>query len=219
MLGKPIEMLVPERFRANHPNLRGSFFGKPGLAPDGRGPRPLRPEEGRQRVSDRDRLEPDRDGRRPDGALGHRRHHLAQAPRRALPPGGRVGAERHGHDQQRAARSRWSMRRPNACSATRARRCSASRSRCWCPSAFAQNHPKLRGSFFGESGLAPDGRGPRPVRPEEGRQRVSDRDRPEPDRDGRRARWCSRPSWTSPRASGWRSASARSSSRRRTRWS
>ena len=37
MLGKSIEMLVPERFRKNHPNLRGSFFGGPVSRPMGAG--------------------------------------------------------------------------------------------------------------------------------------------------------------------------------------
>ena len=37
MLGQSIEMLVPERFRENHPNLRGSFFGKPISRPMGAG--------------------------------------------------------------------------------------------------------------------------------------------------------------------------------------
>ena len=37
MLGQPIEMLVPERFRANHPNLRGSFFAGPVSRPMGAG--------------------------------------------------------------------------------------------------------------------------------------------------------------------------------------
>ena len=37
MLGQSIEMLVPERFRPNHPNLRGSFFGKPVSRPMGAG--------------------------------------------------------------------------------------------------------------------------------------------------------------------------------------
>ena len=79
----------------------------PGLASDGRGPRLVRPEERRQRVPDRDRPQPDRDGRGPDGALGHRGHHLAQALGGALPASRRVGAERDGHDQLHAARSRW----------------------------------------------------------------------------------------------------------------
>jgi two-component system, sensor histidine kinase PdtaS len=37
MLGQRIEMLVPERFRGNHPNLRGSFFGHPASRPMGAG--------------------------------------------------------------------------------------------------------------------------------------------------------------------------------------
>ena len=37
MLGQPIEMLVPERFRGNHPDLRGSFFGDPASRPMGAG--------------------------------------------------------------------------------------------------------------------------------------------------------------------------------------
>jgi PAS domain S-box-containing protein len=37
MLGHPIEMLVPERFRRNHPGLRVSFFGLPQSRPMGAG--------------------------------------------------------------------------------------------------------------------------------------------------------------------------------------
>ena len=37
LLGRPIEMLVPERFRAAHPGLRGSFFSKPLSRPMGAG--------------------------------------------------------------------------------------------------------------------------------------------------------------------------------------
>ena len=37
MLGQSIEMLVPERFRANHPNLRGAFFHNPESRPMGAG--------------------------------------------------------------------------------------------------------------------------------------------------------------------------------------
>ena len=37
MLGKPIEMLVPERFRKSHPGLRGSFFSSPVSRPMGVG--------------------------------------------------------------------------------------------------------------------------------------------------------------------------------------
>jgi PAS domain S-box-containing protein len=37
MLGEPVEMLVPLRYRANHPGLRGAFFGKPQSRPMGAG--------------------------------------------------------------------------------------------------------------------------------------------------------------------------------------
>src|SRR6185369_2406241 len=37
LLGRPIEMLVPERFRKAHPALRGSFFSRPESRPMGVG--------------------------------------------------------------------------------------------------------------------------------------------------------------------------------------
>jgi PAS domain S-box-containing protein len=37
LLGKPIEMLVPERYRSNHPELRKSFFTAPVSRPMGAG--------------------------------------------------------------------------------------------------------------------------------------------------------------------------------------
>ena len=37
MLGQPVELLVPERFRGNHPNLRNSFFHNPESRPMGAG--------------------------------------------------------------------------------------------------------------------------------------------------------------------------------------
>jgi PAS domain S-box-containing protein len=37
MLGEPVEMLVPQRFRAHHPGLRGSFFADPKARPMGAG--------------------------------------------------------------------------------------------------------------------------------------------------------------------------------------
>lgn len=37
LLGEPIEMLVPERFRAGHPNLRGSYTDHPNPRPMGAG--------------------------------------------------------------------------------------------------------------------------------------------------------------------------------------
>jgi len=37
LLGKPIEILVPERFRKDHPNRRGGYFGDPRTRPMGAG--------------------------------------------------------------------------------------------------------------------------------------------------------------------------------------
>jgi len=37
LLGQPVEMLVPERFRHHHPDLRGEFFGDPRSRPMGAG--------------------------------------------------------------------------------------------------------------------------------------------------------------------------------------
>ena len=37
LLGKPVEMLVPERYRPNHPGLRTSFFANPVSRPMGAG--------------------------------------------------------------------------------------------------------------------------------------------------------------------------------------
>ena len=37
MLGQPVEMLVPLRYRPSHPGLRGAFFGKPQSRPMGAG--------------------------------------------------------------------------------------------------------------------------------------------------------------------------------------
>ena len=37
LLGQPVEMLVPERFREHHPGLREAFFAKPRARPMGAG--------------------------------------------------------------------------------------------------------------------------------------------------------------------------------------
>jgi PAS domain S-box-containing protein len=37
VMGQPIEMLMPERFRARHPGFRGAFFGEPKSRPMGAG--------------------------------------------------------------------------------------------------------------------------------------------------------------------------------------
>ena len=178
--------------------------------------RPLSAEEGRQRVSDRNRLEPHRDRGRHHGALGHRRHHLPQAPRSALSPGGRVGpnamvminaagkiemvnaqAERlFGYDRSRAARQPIEMLVPDVF-ARATRGCAAHSSRI---------------------PFTSDGRGPRSVWTEEGRQRVPHRNRPEPDRNRRRHHGAVGHRRHHLRASAWRSASAKWSNPPRMRW-
>ena len=50
LLGQPIEMLVPDRFRGRPSRAARVVFRRPGVAPYGRGPRLVRPEEGRQRI-------------------------------------------------------------------------------------------------------------------------------------------------------------------------
>ena len=83
------------------PALRSIVFHESRVASHGCRPRPLRPEEGRHRVPDRDRPQSDRDRGRHDGALGDRRHLLAQTPGRALSAGRGIRAECDGHDQPR----------------------------------------------------------------------------------------------------------------------
>ncbi len=79
MLGQPIEMLVPERFRGHHPGLaRQSFFGDPSRARWAPGAISSAC-KGRHRVPCGDRPQPDRDRRGHDGAVRHRRHLRPQA--------------------------------------------------------------------------------------------------------------------------------------------
>ena len=158
MLGKPIEMLVPERFRHNHPGLRSSFFSGPvsrpmgagrdlyGLKNDGSefpieiGLNPIETEEGPMVLSAIVDI------------------YLAQTTRRALPAGSGVRAERHGHDQrcgqhrdgQRAGRTSVRLR-PQGDARAVDRDAGAG--------ALSQNHPGLRGSFFADPVSRPMGAG------------------------------------------------------------
>ena len=84
MLGQPVEMLVPERFRGHHPALRQTFFADPRPRPMGAGRDLYRSQEGWQRVPGRDRLEPDRDRRGDTDAVGDHRYHPAQGSRTGL---------------------------------------------------------------------------------------------------------------------------------------
>ena len=55
LIGKSVEMLVPERFRHHHRTFRAGYFGDPQPRPMGAGRAPCR----RRRVPDRDRAESD----------------------------------------------------------------------------------------------------------------------------------------------------------------
>ena len=61
LLGKQVEMLVPPRFRAQASATAQPVLRRSQGPPDGRRPGALRPAQGRDRVSDRDQPEPDRD--------------------------------------------------------------------------------------------------------------------------------------------------------------
>src|SRR5208282_5854132 len=80
LVGQPVEMLVPERSQSS-PGVAEDVFCRSAAAPDGGRARSLRPQEGWRRVSGRDRLEPDRDRRGDNGAVGGRRYHGAQSSR------------------------------------------------------------------------------------------------------------------------------------------
>ena len=80
LVGQPVEVLVPERFRAEHAGYRELFRCSLGPA-DGGGRRPVRPAQGRQRVPGRNRPHPHPGQGGPPRPQRRRRHHRAQAGR------------------------------------------------------------------------------------------------------------------------------------------
>ena len=61
LLGQPIEVLVPPRFREHHPALRREYFSAPRPRPMGAGRRPCGAAPRRHRIRRRDQPEPDPD--------------------------------------------------------------------------------------------------------------------------------------------------------------
>ena len=119
LLGKPVEMLVPERFRGRHPAHRTAISAVPGTRSMGSGLElaGLRADGSEFPVEISSEPARDRGGR---AGLGrHPRHHRAQEGRGQVPRPARVGARRHGHRRATTGASRSSTRRPRSSSATR----------------------------------------------------------------------------------------------------
>ena len=188
LTGRPVEVLIPERFRAAHPHHRNRYFTDPAHPADGLGggARPLRPEEGRNRVPRRDQPLAARDGGRDHGHHRHSRRHGAQEGGVAVPWPARGGARRDGHhgppreDRPRERPGREGVRlRPRG--AARAARRGAH------PAAVPGDAPRAPGRLLRRPAHPPDGRGEaRALRAAEGRDRVPGGDQPVTARDRRR---------------------------------
>ena len=85
LLGQPVELLMPERFRGRASGHRTDLFGRSAHPSDGHRPGVVRPAPGRIGVSRRDQPEPDDHGRRRDAHhQQHSRRHCAQESPRSL---------------------------------------------------------------------------------------------------------------------------------------
>ena len=182
LLGRAIEMLVPVRFRGQHPGLRGSFFSKPfsrpmgagrdlfGLKKDGSefpieiGLNPIETDDGTMVLSaivditSRKRLE------------ARFRQVVESAPNAMVMINATgiiemVNAQTErvfGYDRKEL------LGQPDRDAGA---------------GTLSAQSPDAAGLLLHQTRFPPHGRGARPVRSEEGRQRVPDRDRLEPDRD------------------------------------
>jgi two-component system sensor histidine kinase/response regulator len=115
MLGRPVEMLIPERFRPNHPAHRVGYFSAPSSRAMGAGRELFGLHKNGQEFPRRARTQSDRYAERETGAGIHRRHHHAKTHRkRAVESGpgsrmeklGDLGSPRSGR-QSRAGQDRF----------------------------------------------------------------------------------------------------------------
>jgi PAS domain S-box-containing protein len=74
LLGKPVELLLPERFRGSHLGHRANYFAQPRTRSHGRGFAALRSESRRNRIPRGNQPEPSRNRRRRPGDERHPGH-------------------------------------------------------------------------------------------------------------------------------------------------
>ena len=84
LMGQPVELLVPERFRQNHPAFRAEFFASPVVRTMGTGRDLFGRGQGWQRVPGGNRSQSDSNRRRIVHPERHRGHHGTQAWRREI---------------------------------------------------------------------------------------------------------------------------------------
>jgi PAS domain S-box-containing protein len=78
LLGRSVEMLIPERFRAAHAGMRSGYFSEPRARAMGAGRDLYGAPQGWSRVSGRNRAQSHRERARDDGPRFGYRHHRAQ---------------------------------------------------------------------------------------------------------------------------------------------